>query len=669
MLIKKIEIYNFRQFDGKNVIEFSTNEEKNITVIIGENGSGKTTLAQAFLWSLYGLTEFKIKELINRDVRDAMRPGDEVYVKVDLYVNNEGKDFLISRRQKFYRDYKNIKECNAEFTVGEKNNIGEWDYKTENQSNIFIKKMLPYELSKFFFFDGERIKLMSEEIEKGKSKEFADAVRGLVGLTAIMNAIGHFKPSTTNNTVIGRYTNLIDSSGDKKLSEYTKKISNYDKDIEMLESRIDEIEPLIDKYFEKSVLIKQELLNMTPAIKLREEYEFLSKEVDKLNKEKKEITNILLRVFSKQSMDFLSKPLIRSAMEELKNSNKLDKGIPKLHSDTVKFLLERKLCICGTHLNVGSQEAKALYDLIDLLPPKSIGQMIGQFSDQAKSRIRSSENYYSIFDKTFKNIREISNQIEEKSIKMTELFNSLTDTAKAKSLKDKQKEFENLSFQYKAEVKEKNGQVAGIKKDKRYIEAERDRLVLLDEKNKENRELLEYAKYIYEELTKSYESKENIVRQKLQDYINEIFITIYDDGIYLEVDNKYHLKVTVTDTSATGDELERNTAQNYAIIFAFISGIIKMAKERSTDEYGSNSEDVSFEQAEGYPLVMDAPLSAFDKKRINKICDTIPKIAQQVIIFIKDTDGDVAEEHLGSDIGEKWLLTPITKTQTKIVRR
>ena len=61
--------------------------------------------------------------------------------------------------------------------------------------------------------------------------------------------------------------------------------------------------------------------------------------------------------------------------------------------------------------------------------------------------------------------------------------------------------------------------------------------------------------------------------------------------------------------------------------------------------------------------------SAFDKTRIHNICDTIPKIAQQVIIFIKDTDGEVAEEHMGEKIGSKWLLTTLTKTQTNIDRR
>ena len=47
MLIKKITLRNFRQYMNTE-ISFSTDPEKNVTLIKGDNGTGKTTLAQAF---------------------------------------------------------------------------------------------------------------------------------------------------------------------------------------------------------------------------------------------------------------------------------------------------------------------------------------------------------------------------------------------------------------------------------------------------------------------------------------------------------------------------------------------------------------------------------------------------------------------------------------------
>ena len=63
MLIKKLELENFRQYIGSQTIEFSTDRDKNVTVLIGVNTSGKTTLVRAFEWVLYGTNVFPVKTI------------------------------------------------------------------------------------------------------------------------------------------------------------------------------------------------------------------------------------------------------------------------------------------------------------------------------------------------------------------------------------------------------------------------------------------------------------------------------------------------------------------------------------------------------------------------------------------------------------------------------
>lgn len=46
MIIHKLEMYNFRQYIDLQEISFSTDPEKNVTVLIGVNTSGKTTKRQ-----------------------------------------------------------------------------------------------------------------------------------------------------------------------------------------------------------------------------------------------------------------------------------------------------------------------------------------------------------------------------------------------------------------------------------------------------------------------------------------------------------------------------------------------------------------------------------------------------------------------------------------------
>ena len=126
--------------------------------------------------------------------------------------------------------------------------------------------------------------------------------------------------------------------------------------------------------------------------------------------------------------------------------------------------------------------------------------------------------------------------------------------------------------------------------------------------------------------------------------INDIFKTIYNGGLSLTIDDNYHITVYANDYDG---DVETSTAQSISVIFAFITAIIKMARENrnATDE---NSKLLS---SEPYPLVMDAPLSAFDKRRIQTVCEALPNIAEQVIIFIKDTDGELAKDYMGNKIG------------------
>ena len=85
MLLKKLTLTNFRPFKGEHVIEFSTDKDKNITLVMAENGAGKTTLAQAFQWVLYSKTDgFKNKSVLNSIVEKEMMGGTEQNLNLNI---------------------------------------------------------------------------------------------------------------------------------------------------------------------------------------------------------------------------------------------------------------------------------------------------------------------------------------------------------------------------------------------------------------------------------------------------------------------------------------------------------------------------------------------------------------------------------------------------------
>ena len=200
----------------------------------------------------------------------------------------------------------------------------------------------------------------------------------------------------------------------------------------------------------------------------------------------------------------------------------------------------------------------------------------------------------------------------------------------------------------------------GLEKERERADTERQNLTLLDEKNRKTQLYLTYARKIYEELENVYRTSEEEIRNRLQDTINDIFKQIYEGGLSLTIDPKYHITVQANDYEG---DVETSTAQSISVIFAFITGIIKMAR----DNRNANDDDAKLLSSEPYPLVMDAPLSAFDKRRIKTVCEALPETAEQVIIFIKDTDGELAEDYMGGRIGSRHQFDKKNEFETNLV--
>ena len=179
MFLKSIEITNFRQFRDV-AIDFAQGKGgENVTIIIGENGSGKTTFAQAFLWCLYGDTSFSDKILLNKKVSADMVAGDKEEVKVVLKLEHGANEYTLYRKQKYEKNnLNNIKGDHTIFDIAIKDVSGNTTFVKKTQCESEVINILPKQLSKYFFFDGERIEKISKDISTGrKATEFAEIGR------------------------------------------------------------------------------------------------------------------------------------------------------------------------------------------------------------------------------------------------------------------------------------------------------------------------------------------------------------------------------------------------------------------------------------------------------------------------------------------------------------
>lgn len=661
MLLKSLKLKDFRQFKGEQTILFSTDPVRNVTVIMGENGSGKTTLAQAFTWCLYGDTDFDDKSMLCKATAQEMLPGAEEKVRVELALQHNGREYLCIREQLYAKDnVGGIKRYNqTTFKIAYKSNDGQREYVPDTETELRMKEILPKELSKYFFFDGERIGNMSKEIRKGKSAEFAQAVRSLLGLSAFQSALDHLGG---RNSVIKMYNESYDTKSDSKMAQYSREIEEYEKQLQTIEERLAAIEG-------EEAIANDKKSELEEEIRQNRESETLARRRDEIGRKMRELVTqkaaseeSMLKVFNNNAHSYFAKKMMSDALSKLAAADKIDTGIPHIHAQTIEYLIKRKKCICGADIQFGNDAYKELNALLEFIPPQSIGTSIGQFVRECELRCKGADTLFEDISTKYGFIREFDNTYSGYQNDLNVIREKLEKMKNVGELQARLSNYERALRNLVNERRELDRKQALLERDKERRVTERQELSLKDENNRKIEVYKAYAQYMYETLRDLYKEKETETRQLLEQTVNEIFRSIYNGGFSLGIDEKYNIQIIVNDFEGINEGVETSTAQSISVIFAFIAGVIKMARQSQSPE---NEMLVS----EPYPLVMDAPLSAFDKTRIRTVCDALPNVAEQVIIFIKDTDGELAETYMGEKVGSRFEFDKKNEFETYLVTR
>ena len=662
MLLKSITLTNFRNFKGTQSIDFADDSNRNVTVIMGENGSGKTTFAQAFTWCLYGSTDFSDKMVMSKSTLQDMKPNEGKKACVEIKLQHKNTIYYISREQEYRRDYNGqIKSFPTKLSIRYKGKDGQQEFVPETQVEYRIKEILPSELSGYFFFNGERIEKMSKEIQSGRSAEFASAVRKLLGLDTYTAALGHLKGQKAGKTtVIGYYNSQYDSSSDVRIGQYTREIEHKENQLAQKKQRRDELDDMLPR-------IEEEKIRLSNLIERNKDGDMLRKQIasyESIIRYNEDFignsTSVIFNTLNSNYKYYFLKKVMADAVEVLADADKVDKGIPDIHKRTIDFLIQRGKCICGRQINEDSPEHNELMELLAYIPPQSLGTMINSFVKECKNKSEMGVDLLQVISERLQELESRQRENEQLNANIEATEDRLT---KFEDIGKYQLQLSSYKLDYnkkKSELASINQQIGSLEGDIDRIDGLRSELSLKNENNKNIELYKAYAERIYEVLQQDYANQEKRVRTELQDCINEIFKKIYNGGFELSIDEKYNVTTIVKDFADFNIGVETSTAQSISVIFAFIAGVIKMARSNEENDQLST---------EAYPLVMDAPLSAFDKTRIQTVCDTLPNIAEQVIIFIKDTDGEIAEKYLSSKIGKSYSFNKKNEFETYFSER
>ena len=161
MKIERIELYNFGSYEDKNVFELMSDDvSKRIVIVGGKNGAGKTTLFTAMQICLYGHASFGFKtsgkrylkeiyDLINNQAR--LDESKSAYVKICF--SEQGID------TDHYEVIRSWTWSNSQITeiFSVKQDGKRLDAESALNFQNYLLHLIPPELHKLYFFDGEKI--------------------------------------------------------------------------------------------------------------------------------------------------------------------------------------------------------------------------------------------------------------------------------------------------------------------------------------------------------------------------------------------------------------------------------------------------------------------------------------------------------------------------------
>ena len=658
MKFKKIIMTNFMRYKGKNELVFSCDNDKNVTIILGDNTFGKTTIAQAFRWGLYG----KVKKtnyikniddivLLNNEVISLMDKGDIQKVQVEIVVEDGPNTYTFIRSQEFRK----VRDDNEDLTVAPFNKIPELSM-TKNGGDIIsnmgnknknykvgcvqntINTMFPEKLSDYLFFDGER---WSEN--DNRAVDIEKSINTIIGLSSLTKMTEHLKLGNRDM-----------SANVSVISKLNRKIKVSSSEEEKVRVKIEQIQRDIETNVRKIADTKEEIEMMTSAKddlyeilnnnrSTEEDQKNLKHQISRNNREQsyaKETYTDIVKKFSHSDKLFVSE-LLPSVEKIISQVDLEGKDIPGVTSDTIDWLLENKICLCGEELVEGEKHYESLKKLREEVYPNKIGGPAKLLKEKLNIWANDSKNL-------LEDIKEKGNSYE---VCLDEIEDSENEIHRLESRIDKKLNLEDTRKKYKyyegairnAEYLIKKLEDSNSELEKK-LTSNKEQLKNIARQNKENESVLRaiaYAEAIYDRAKMNVEIRQRNMFNELNEIIKENFEKMFNSTekyAALGKDFKMHVyyKNQGIGGQSTGkEEKYLSEGEVTAINFVFIVSILEFAKRQKEKEDDENS-------VLSLPLVLDAPFSKLGTQNIGLISKQLPEFAEQVIIFMLDKDWEAS---------------------------
>ena len=626
MKIKRVEYQNFRNFKDAGAINCSTDGK--VTIIYGVNGAGKTTFHQLFQWIIYGSVRFNktaSEKMYNLEL-DRNAPVDSKFSVIgSIDFEHAGVDYSMRREWVYQKTLFETKRLSKSFTVSKKESNDDW-VRLPNPDEV-IEQLLPSGLKDYFFFDGES--MIADLNAKGKDSaiRLKEALYLMLDLSIYDKAVDYIGSTELKTTVLGTlFLSKAAMGSSSELVTLGQRMESAQNSRDAQQERKEKLEHDIDELRDRITQISEQIGEAKSQrdyeVKRNECKSFRDKYLELAKKEYAYFGEELISVFPKLMMS----KVLEKASKKIKAQAEGSQLINGVNKELIDALLQEEVCICGNPLT--EKEKEHLRKMYMYLPPLGYDSLYRNFTDMAarwgKEYNREKiESYIKNAIEDLENARKMDEEIAKIDDRMQ------LDKQYEKLVLERRKDEEVI----KSLTAQKDGCIEELNKAKLLVnklKKEIDRLSSTVESNKivdRKIEIMEAVKEYFERILKE---KSQIYSKKLENTIQSLLDIMLEAKRKVNVGTDFSLRV-----SDSFDDESKSEGQFATVSFAYIGGIFKLLRE---EEILANKE---------YPLVLDAPFSKLGDEPRQKVIDTIPEYAPQIIILSKDNLQDAFGDKIG----------------------
>ncbi|CCG08729.1 AAA family ATPase [Pararhodospirillum photometricum] len=349
MKLIRAKFDGFRLLNGVELV-FSTDRERNITVIRAANESGKTTMLHALQWCLFG---------------DDALPSSYNLFSMDLSLGETSKtcveiDYEIEGKRGMQR-YKIIRSLieNVGTQMHGKSDAQLYEITLNGTKEIpnveaYLAAHMPSELREVFFTDGDRALSFIEGKKTEQQKRVKKAIEQLMGLPMLEKAVSHIKASESDLR-----SKADEASGNQELHAIRVELEKLDTEIPAISQQL---ETLKDQITHLNELHAKANSDLEEALK-RGNREEIARELARVRKHKAAAEGRIKTAESSQAGLLSNKTFARELLrDKMKAAGQIldvlrQKGqIPNKTIPILEDRLRHSDCICGESLDKNTQD-------------------------------------------------------------------------------------------------------------------------------------------------------------------------------------------------------------------------------------------------------------------------------------------------------------------------